>query len=576
MSNPRHSRPPQPSTFQRGTIDLDPDPRTPSLTQTDHERKRAQAARTAKWVQVPELVATLVVGVGLSVYGIVSQWKEEPTYFRWTFVITLIGWTVLLIPEGFMVAELMGDSLRRPHRVWFVRRNAFIFGGWFLGYLSGSVVLVAVWRTQGKYNDGNSHKKAWTLLIIQAVLAFFILIAFALYIVYFLRIYRLKIQIRATETSRMGSLKRKLTGKHSRSSSHRKSSRKKVDDYGEEEETETGSSDDDLSKTKDEDRLLQAPGEHDYVPKNKQRPPSPASTVTPPPSPLSHSPPPSYTSRARQPYSSSTTPSRATSSSTARTSTSYLPPPSRSSTSRSSLTATPSAYSLGTSSLSHPAPPPGEADIPVDVRVGSNSYETQYGPHGYTAFDPVGASKPWPPFATPGVAPVRTSSMFSGAGRYSPQPQMATRPSSSRSAYSAYPPPPRPTSPAYGRSTSPPPSGYRSYSLPPASPTPYTSSPVYPHSTSPLAPGYRPYSPPPPPPPPPSPPSTFPPYGSPSSSPPPRRSLSNAAPPGSATRFSPPPPPPQHPQQPLYGRRGSVGAGPYSGGGGQGRLHVVN
>ncbi|KPV78599.1 uncharacterized protein RHOBADRAFT_21316 [Rhodotorula graminis WP1] len=180
------------------------------------------AGKKAIW---PLFFATLVVGVGTSVWGLL---KGEG---RLVFIIVLIGWGVLFGIEGFMLNEL--STVRRSHHPMIVLRLCFTFGGWFSGYLIATCVLIGIWMYKGRFEG--SHKLAWALLVIQGLLCAAVIVAFVLYVqLYSRKIKQLQMQATlvtpgATQhiASAVGSMRRKVSRLSQRS--HTSSSRRAKD-----------------------------------------------------------------------------------------------------------------------------------------------------------------------------------------------------------------------------------------------------------------------------------------------------------------------------------------------------------
>ncbi|GAA5890353.1 hypothetical protein JCM8208_002789 [Rhodotorula glutinis] len=184
------------------------------------------AGKKAIW---PLFFATLVVGVGTSVWGLLKEKGD----LRNVFIVILIGWGVLFGIEGFMLNEL--STVRRSHHPMIVLRLCFIFGGWFTGYLVATCVLIGIWMYKGRFEG--SHKLAWALLIIQGLLCAAVIVAFVLYVQLYSRKIK-KLQMQATLVtpgttqqlaSAVGSMRRKVSRLSQRSNKSSSSSRRDKD-----------------------------------------------------------------------------------------------------------------------------------------------------------------------------------------------------------------------------------------------------------------------------------------------------------------------------------------------------------
>ncbi|GAA5854595.1 hypothetical protein JCM9279_005704 [Rhodotorula babjevae] len=212
MSNPAHKYAP----FDPNHPDGSDDDSAGSIVMRTSANKAALkdmeravfAGKKAIW---PLFFATLVVGVGTSVWGLLKEKGD----LRNVFIIVLIGWGVLAGIEGFMLNEL--STVRRSHHPIIVLRLCFIFGGWFTGYLISSCVLIGVWKYQDRF--AGSHTLAWALLIIQGLLCAAVIVAFVLYVQLYSRKIK-KLQLRATLVtpgkteqiaSAVGSMRRKVS-----------------------------------------------------------------------------------------------------------------------------------------------------------------------------------------------------------------------------------------------------------------------------------------------------------------------------------------------------------------------------
>ncbi|TNY19279.1 hypothetical protein DMC30DRAFT_418047 [Rhodotorula diobovata] len=208
MSNPKHNYPPlkhNDDDDSDGSIVM----RTGANKAATKEMERAVfAGKKAIW---PLFFATLLVGVGTSVWGLLKETGDLHS----VFIVVLIGWGVLVGIEGGMLHEL--STVRRSHHPKIVLRICFIFGGWFTGYMAGSCVLIGVWMWQGRL-DG-SHKLAFGLLIVQALLCIGVVVAFVFYIMLYgrkLRTIQIQSKLKTPGTAKqisaaVGDVKRKVS-----------------------------------------------------------------------------------------------------------------------------------------------------------------------------------------------------------------------------------------------------------------------------------------------------------------------------------------------------------------------------
>ncbi|BGP36906.1 hypothetical protein JCM10449v2_000808 [Rhodotorula kratochvilovae] len=438
----------------------------------------------------PVFMATVLVGIGTSVWGLLKYKSEDKVYFRWIFTVVLVGWTILAGIEGFMLNELMTE--RRTHHPSIVLRICFAFGGWFTGYCAAACVLVGMWMYQGHFDDGKTHTLGWGLLIIQALLCAACVVGFVCYIVLYGRKLK-KIPMQADDVSKIRSVRRQLSDKSRtvrRRMSDRSSKRSrrtsgaltlvrqsstrsgssaapkdggygddgygkdsgygKHDDYG-----KTGGYDSDCATTSgSEDTLLS---------KHDDAPPS--------------TPPPDYHARARQPAPSTVSRQASTASSYANAP--WSSNPTYTTPTTASGLPIPPMLQAGPSPSSRAYSPPASptyhtsSTIPVVMRSGSQVTRAAFDPH----------SNRYVSSSTSTVRPASTSSY----GRPGSSSSSYGRPgSSSSSSYIPY------------RSPSTASAGYAAYSAAPTM-TPRSYSPPYSPSSSPPPVNYtnRPYSPPP-------------------------------------------------------------------------------
>ncbi|BGP67473.1 hypothetical protein NBRC10513v2_000791 [Rhodotorula toruloides] len=135
--------------------------------QADHEQRTRDAAvhdgKIAMWVAV----GASVMGLLCSAYGIFS-FRSDDSFFCPAFVITAVGWGILIGIELFLLREL--HAKRRGHHGAIIRRSAFIFGGWCFGYFAAALVVVVICMVKGRFANSSQPGIGYTLLITEATL----------------------------------------------------------------------------------------------------------------------------------------------------------------------------------------------------------------------------------------------------------------------------------------------------------------------------------------------------------------------------------------------------------------------
>ncbi|BGP29072.1 hypothetical protein JCM10296v2_000808 [Rhodotorula toruloides] len=139
--------------------------------QADHEQRTRDAAvhdgKIAMWVAV----GASVLGLLCSAYGIFS-FRSDDSFFCPAFVITAVGWGILIGIELFLLREL--HAKRRGHHGAIIRRSAFIFGGWCFGYFAAALVVVVVCMVKARFANSNRPGIGYTLLVTEAILDFLV------------------------------------------------------------------------------------------------------------------------------------------------------------------------------------------------------------------------------------------------------------------------------------------------------------------------------------------------------------------------------------------------------------------
>ncbi|BGP12980.1 hypothetical protein JCM10213_006618 [Rhodosporidiobolus nylandii] len=373
---------------------------------TADEKAHEKAVVLGGQAMWPMLFCSLLC-VGLSVWGIVKYHGDDETRFMWAFVITLVGWTVLVGIELFML-QIRG--MERVHHEYFVRRTVFIFGGWFFAYLAGSLATIIIWKIKGHFEGSGSYKTGWTLLTVQAVLgALPCMVCFAVYLVYWQRLRGLKLPVRAHEVlskeeKRARSAESKLRRRMSRTSRGSQRSRltkrtslRKEDDYGPVAGGTDSSEDEVAPKYADLDRTARkSPASSLKSPAGSGRARTVAtgygtdSTLTGTDDEYHQTPqppPPKYDELVRQPYQPQTSPPPAS-----------LPSRQQSAGSSyrySSSAPAPPTYSPPPSSQTHAPYSTAPQKIPVVIRAGNPQHSVlaraQWDPHrnAYSVVNPV-------------------------------------------------------------------------------------------------------------------------------------------------------------------------------------------
>ncbi|GAA5831444.1 hypothetical protein JCM11251_004027 [Rhodosporidiobolus azoricus] len=208
---------------------FDPARRQP-VDETDDEKIRneaAQLARKAMWICLP---ATLICGELCSIWPAITYRDIEPVWFFRIFIITAVGWAVLLLIQAILVRMLYKAD--QANRLWFVRRCAWIFGGWLFGYLSGSFATVIGLNFAGKLEGNGSYGLAWTLLWVQLILgAGPCIAAFVVYVIYVRRIQAHEKRIQARE-NKHGKVRRAIRSSSKKVKRKLSSSRSSIKNNG--------------------------------------------------------------------------------------------------------------------------------------------------------------------------------------------------------------------------------------------------------------------------------------------------------------------------------------------------------
>ncbi|GAA5870281.1 hypothetical protein JCM1840_001612 [Sporobolomyces johnsonii] len=217
--------------------DSDPDAEFRQRAFDGEERAVARATTIGKFAVWPWFFGTLL-GVGLSVWGVVVYHSENEVYFKPFFCITLGYWGILMVIQMFMLDE--AHDRTGTHSVWSVRRNLIIYGVWFIGCLVTICSLLAIWRSKELFDNGHSNKFAYALMIVQLVFSVIPnMICLALYVKYLSLLRPLHFHIvdktpgRTSSKSSGRSARSKLSRRSewSRQDSGRLSKKKEKDDY---------------------------------------------------------------------------------------------------------------------------------------------------------------------------------------------------------------------------------------------------------------------------------------------------------------------------------------------------------
>ncbi|GAA5902203.1 hypothetical protein JCM5296_006627 [Sporobolomyces johnsonii] len=204
--------------------DSDPDGEFRQRPFDGEESAVAHATTIGKIAVWPAFFGTLL-GVGLSVWGVLVYKSEDEVYFFPFFCITLGCWGILMLIQMVMLHE--AHDRTGTHRVWFVRHNLLIYGVWFIGCLVTICSLFAIWRSKELFDNGHSNKLAYALMIVQLILSVIPnMICLALYVKYLSLLRPLHFHIVDKTPGRTSS---KSSGRSARSRLSKRSGRSRQD-----------------------------------------------------------------------------------------------------------------------------------------------------------------------------------------------------------------------------------------------------------------------------------------------------------------------------------------------------------